>query len=239
MYKLIYVAPERLETEGFLDFARNADISLLAVDEAHCVSQWGQDFRPSYLRIADFLDRLPHRPPVGAFTATATQVVREDIVRLLGLRDPVTAVTGFDRPNLYFEVFYPKQKDGLLHNLLESRYGRSGIIYCATRAAVEKVCQTLTDWGFSATRYHAGLPEGERRQNQDDFQYDRKAIMVATNAFGMGIDKSNVAFVIHYNMPKSLEAYYQEAGRAGRYGSKADCLLLFSPGDVQTARFLV
>lgn len=239
MHKLLYVAPERLENEGFLRLMQEQEISMIAVDEAHCVSQWGQDFRPSYLKIPDFVARLPHRPVVSAFTATATAEVQADIVQRLELIDPVKIVTGFDRPNLYFEVRRPTQKLPLLTQLVEDRAGRSGIIYCATRANVEKVCDHLRQRGIPATRYHAGLSEAERRQNQDDFQFDRAPVMVATNAFGMGIDKSNVGYVIHYNMPQSLEAYYQEAGRAGRDGSDADCILLFSPGDVRTARFLL
>ena len=211
----------------------------MAVDEAHCISQWGQDFRPSYLRIVDFIVGLPQRPVVGAFTATATAQVRDDVERILGLRDPVRTVTGFDRPNLYFEVQHPEGKDKALRQLLARRGRKSGIIYCATRKNVERVCQDLQEQGYQATRYHAGLTEEERTENQEDFLYDRKPIMVATNAFGMGIDKSNVSFVIHYNMPKSLEAYYQEAGRAGRDGADAECILLFSPSDVNTARFLI
>jgi len=238
-YKLIYVAPERLEAEGFSKLAQGMEVSLVAVDEAHCVSQWGQDFRPHYLRIADFIAALPKRPPVGAFTATATGMVREDVIRLLALRDPLVEVTGFDRPNLYFDVLRPRDKRAALLELLRQRRGRSGIVYCATRKGVEQVCEYLRAQGFSATRYHAGLGEAERKANQDDFRFDRAAIMVATNAFGMGIDKSNVRFVVHYNMPKSPEAYYQEAGRAGRDGEPADCILLYSPGDVATARFLI
>ena len=215
------------------------NVSLVAVDEAHCISQWGQDFRPSYLKIAAFLAGLPRRPVVAAFTATATAEVRQDIVDMLALEDPLREITGFDRPNLFFDVRHPRSKMAALTKLVEERAGRSGVIYCATRSGVEKVCQALEDRGISATRYHAGLEPEERRQNQDDFQFDRKAVMVATNAFGMGIDKSNVSFVVHYNMPKSLEAYYQEAGRAGRDGEVADCILLYSAADIATARFLI
>ena len=238
-YKIIYVAPERLESEGFLDAVMQMDISMVAVDEAHCISQWGQDFRPSYLRIVEFIRRLPHRPVIAAFTATATAKVREDVKRILQLRSPVEVVTGFDRPNLYFEVRHPEMKEAELLKLLDKRKGKSGIVYCSTRKSVEHICQFLTDRDFAATRYHAGLEEGERMANQDAFLYDEKTIMVATNAFGMGIDKSNVNFVIHYNMPKSLEAYYQEAGRAGRDGSNADCILLYGARDVQIARFFI
>lgn len=238
-YKIIYVAPERLLTDGFLDTCKKIKISMVAVDEAHCVSQWGQDFRPSYLKIISFVESLANRPIVGAFTATATNDVKEDIKKILRLENPFEIATGFDRPNLFFGVIKSSSKDEKLIDLIRERGDRSGIVYCATRKNVESVCELLCDNGFSAARYHAGLDEYERRKNQEDFVFDRKNIMVATNAFGMGIDKSNVTYVIHYNMPKNIESYYQEAGRAGRDGGEADCILLYSPKDVRLNRFMI
>ena len=238
-YKIIYVAPERLQMPAFIRFAQQANISLVAVDEAHCVSQWGQDFRPSYLHIAEFVDQLPKRPPVAAFTATATRQVKEDMVQLLRLQEPYCMTTGFNRPNLHFASVKPTSKFNMLLSFLESMDGECGIVYCSTRRTVEDVTCKLIEAGYSATRYHAGLFDEERRTNQDDFQYDRAKIMVATTAFGLGIDKSNVRFVVHYNMPRNLESYYQEAGRAGRDGEPAECLLLYSGQDVITGKWMI
>ena len=238
-YKIIYVAPERLETADFLRFALETPIALVAVDEAHCVSQWGQDFRPSYLKILGFIEKLRIRPVVGAYTATATSAVKSDIIRLLGLRDPLSLTTGFDRPNLYIGVVRPKNKSKHFHELIEQHSGMCGIVYCATRKTVDSVCAELRRRGIAASRYHAGLEDEERRRNQDDFIQNRISVMVATNAFGMGIDKPDVRYVFHYNMPKNLESYYQEAGRAGRDGKPSECVLLFSDEDIKTAEFLI
>ncbi|MGL5675222.1 MAG: DNA helicase RecQ [Cellulosilyticaceae bacterium] len=238
-YKLLYVAPERLDTVDFLTLSMEVPIAMVAVDEAHCVSQWGHDFRPSYTQIASYIRRLPKRPIVAAFTATATPKVKEDIGRLIELQNPYTLVTGFDRPNLYFEVQKPQHKYEWIANYLDGIKEQCGVIYCATRKNVDALYERLLKHGIKVSRYHAGLPEGERKEQQEAFLYDQTQIMVATNAFGMGIDKSNIRFVIHYNMPKNMESYYQEAGRGGRDGVDAKCILLYSAADIMTNRLLI
>lgn len=238
-YKIIYVAPERLENYEFLEFARNVEISMVTVDEAHCISQWGQDFRPSYLKIVEFIKNLPKRPIVSAFTATATEEVKNDILCTLSLADPEVVITGFDRKNLYYSVENIRRKDEFIMEYIEKHPTESGIIYCATRKNVDNLFELLFKRGVPVTRYHAGLTNETRKKNQDDFIYDRTSVIIATNAFGMGIDKSNVRYVIHYNMPQSMENYYQEAGRAGRDGENSQCILLFSLQDVMIDRMLL
>lgn len=239
VYKIIYVAPERLVSSEFMWFASRTNISMVTVDESHCISQWGQDFRPSYVKIIDFVHNLPKRPILSAFTATATEDVKNDIICTLNLNNPQVVVTGFDRENLYYRVEHKSQKDDFVLQYIEEHDKDSGIIYCSTRKNVDKLYELLFHRGIPVTKYHAGLDNGERKKNQDDFIYDRAPIIVATNAFGMGIDKSNVRYVIHYNMPQSMENYYQEAGRGGRDGEPAQCILLFSAQDMVINRFLL
>ncbi len=238
-YKILYVAPERLETDAFYLFSQRVDISMVTVDEAHCISQWGQDFRPSYLNITDFIRNLSKRPVISAFTATATEEVKTDIVCVLSLNEPNVVVTGFNRENLYFSVETMKQKDAFVVDYIDKHPNDSGIIYCATRKNVDELYELLRGKGVPAAKYHAGMGNEERKRHQNDFIYDRLPVIVATNAFGMGIDKSNVRYVIHYNMPQSMENYYQEAGRAGRDGESAQCILLFAPKDVRIDQFLL
>lgn len=238
-YKIIYVAPERLNTETFLNFAKSVNISIVAIDEAHCISQWGHDFRPSYLNIIDFINQLPKRPIIGAFTATATDKVKKDIISSLSLNNPFTLTTGYNRENLYFSVLRNKDKKFELFKILNQNQNSSIIIYCNSRKNVDELTDILLFKKYKATKYHAGLEDSERNVNQEKFIQGDCNIMIATNAFGMGIDKPDVRVVVHYNMPLSMEGYYQEAGRAGRDGEKSECILLYNYQDYTTNKFLI